>query len=418
MRVLVISRNAWDDTNSIGNTLSNFFGSLESVEFANIYFRSSNPNNAVCKRYYRATEKDILKNWFLPNKIGRTFIWEKTNGVNAVEYGDVKERFFIRLIQKHNLKIAYQLSDFLWNSKKWINSNLEAFVRSFAPDVIFSFVKSSPQYFLTIQYLREKFNIPLLTWIADDEYTGLLKDRKNRKIECLRYILRESSAVCGCSKEICDYYRSVFGCHAVPLYKGCDLSLPLKDKFNLPVKIVYAGNLQYGRMEIICKIAEVLEQYEDVSFDIYSNTLLSEDEQNYFQSKKHTVYFGKRDYSAIKECLSDADVVLHAESFDPDQILKTRYSFSTKIIDCLQCGSVLLAVGPKGISSIEYVKKIPGACVVDDIDRLEEILTEFLADRYCFKERACKIRRFARLHHDIENNSKETLEILKKIKGD
>ena len=78
MRVLVISRNAWDDTNSIGNTLSNFFGSLESVEFANIYFRSSNPNNAVCKRYYRATEKDILKNWFLPNKIGRTFIWEKT----------------------------------------------------------------------------------------------------------------------------------------------------------------------------------------------------------------------------------------------------------------------------------------------------------------------------------------------------
>lgn len=418
MRVLVISRNAWDDTNSIGNTLSNFFGGLESVEFANIYFRSSKPNNSICKRYYHATEKDILKHWFSPDKIGKAFVWDEKNGADVAERAEAKEKSLIRLIQKHNLKSMYRLSDFLWNSKKWINGNLDAFVSAFAPDVVFSFVKSSPQYFLTVQYLKEKFGIPLFTWIADDEYTGLYKNRQNKKIECLRYILKESAAVRGCSEEICDYYHSVFGCRAVPLYKGCDLSASLKDKIDSPLKIVYAGNLQYGRMEIICKIAEILEHYEDISFDIYSNTQLSEDEQNRFRSKKHTAYLGKRDYSVIKERLAEADVVLHAESFDPEQILKTKYSFSTKIIDCLQSGSVLLAVGPGGISSIEYVKKIPGACVVENLERLEESVADFLADAESFRERALKIRDFARLHHDVENNSKETLEILKKIKSE
>ena len=53
MRILVITRNAWDDTNSIGNTMSNLFSNWDDVEFANIYFRSALPNNDICKKYYQ-----------------------------------------------------------------------------------------------------------------------------------------------------------------------------------------------------------------------------------------------------------------------------------------------------------------------------------------------------------------------------
>ncbi len=45
---------------------------------------------------------------------------------------------------------------------------------------------------------------------------------------------------------------------------------------------------------------------------------------------------GPRSYDEIKHIMHEADVVLHVESFDEKSIETVKYSFSTKIIDCLQ----------------------------------------------------------------------------------
>lgn len=418
MRVLVISRNAWDDTNSIGNTMSNFFKGIGGVELANIYFRSAKPNNNVCEKYYCVTETEILKKWFSPSKIGKTFLWKEPQKA----FSDSKrknEKAIIRFIHKYNLKSVYKISDLVWYSKKWINKNLEKFIREFSPDVMITFVKSAPQYYLTVKYLREKFNIPLLSFIADDEYTSFAKKRLTKDIENIRYILNESEVVKGCSQEICDYYNSVFNCNATPFYKGCDLSNQPKSHINLPIKLVYAGNLLYGRAEVIKKIAYALEEYDKngnkVLFEIYSNTLLSADEKEYFSQSKCTRYMGRQNYETIVRQLEHADIVLHAESFDEEQILKTKYSFSTKIIDCLQSGSILLAVGPSEIASINYIKKIPGAFVIDSLSCLDKGLRDLLDDAHSFKDRAQEIRKFAKFHHDSKENSKELKKILETI---
>lgn len=419
MKVLVISRNAWDDTNAIGNTLSNFFKGIDDLEFANIYFRSSNPNNNLCKRYYRVTETEVIKNWFSPQKIGKAFEWRKSEKKQAESNTSQKEKMLIRYIHKYNLKAAYVLSDYIWYSEKWNNNNLRKFIEEYAPDAIVTFAKSAPQYYLTIKYLKENYNIPLFSWIADDEYTGLMKKGALREIENLRYILKQSQIVRGCSEEICQYYNSVFDIKAVPLYKGCDLSIPVKEHVNHPIKITYAGNLLYGRLEIICKIADTLERYvssgQKVIFEIYSNTLLAEEEKSYFEQKKCTRYMGKHDYEIIMQRLASTDVVLHVESFDYDQILKTKYSFSTKIIDCLQCGSILLAVGPKELASISYVNKIPGTCVIDSIDHLDVNLFCFLDDVESFGMRAKKIRKYAQVYHDMSIMKKDVENVMKAL---
>ena len=421
MRILVISRNAWDDTNAIGNTISNFFSNIDDIEFASIYFRSASPNNTLCNHYYRTGEAEVVKKWFTKEKIGKEFFTEN-NGIKktAEDVAGKKEKTLIRVIQKHGLKLVYKLSDAIWYSEKWMNENLKKFVEAFAPDVVFSFVKSAPQYYLTVKYLRENFDIPLLSWVADDEYTGLLQKNDKKEIENLRYILSESSVVLGCSEEICDYYNSVFGCNAKVLYKGCDLSTPVREQKNEKIKIVYAGNLLYGRLEILKKVAEIIEKYSqnssDVSFDIYSNTTLLQSEiQSSFGTFECTRYLGRQDYEIIKTELETADIVLHVESFDEAEMLKTKYSFSTKIIDCLQSGSVMLSIGPKTLSSIEYVRKIDGACVIDNLDNLEKELTALLDDSDEFYNRAQKIREFAVRYHDCENNSKEVENILRNI---
>lgn len=419
MKVLVITRNAWDDSNSIGNTFSNFFEGIDDVEFANIYFRSARPNNKICKNYYHVTETEILKKWFFPKQIGKQFVYNGETVSKKQFPVENKEKVLVNFVRGKNIKLAYRLSNYIWYQKKWINSNLKSFVESFSPDIAITFAKSAPQYFLTVKYLRENFNIPLFTWIADDEYTGLLKTKSKKEIENLRYILAESATVCGCSEEMCKYYNSVFGCKAFPLYKGCEIKERKKESCCNPLKMVYAGNLLYGRVDVIKTIAEALDNISDsktqVSFEIYSNTQLSSSQLDAFNKIKCLKYMGQKDYETIKECMSMADVVIHAESFEEDQIIKTKYSFSTKIIDCLQSGSVLLAVGPCGISSIDYVRKIPGACVITDISRVQQDLEAFVNDRDSFRSRAEQIHDFAKKYHDRERNAAMIKEAFRNI---
>lgn len=405
MKVLVISRNAWNDTNSIGNTLTNFFHDLKDVEFANIYFRSSKPHNSVCKRYYRVTETEIIKKWLSPHKVGKEFFLTNDSVLNGSDYSDREEKKVIRFIHKHGIKLAYKMSDVIWYSRRWMNKNLDRFIESFCPDAVFTFVKSAPQYYLTLRYLKEKYNTPIFAWIADDEYTFLSKAGSAKKIENLRYIIEKSNVVTGCSEEICDHYNSVFGCKAIPLYKGCELPDIKKTKTNNPIQIVYAGNLLYGRLDIVKKVSAAIEKTNCANFEIYSNTLIDAEDVAFFDGTKCSKYMGQRDYEVIRQRLSEADIVLHVESFEESQILRTKYSFSTKIIDCLQSGSVLLAIGPSEISSIKYVNKIPGAYVIDDINSIESKLTSCLNESSTFCERAEKIVKFAQKHHDSKINS-------------
>ena len=403
MKILVITRNAWDDTNAIGNTLSNFLCGVEGAEFASIYFRASKPNNKLCKKYYHTSETEILKKWFKPSSIGHSFTTSEDG--EATQNKKSKEKTLIRAIQKYGIKAAYKISDRLWYSKKWINKRLDDFIEEFKPDLMVTFVKSAPQYYLTLKHIREKYKVPLFSWIADDEYTALLKKNAKREISNLQYIINESAKVTGCSEELCEYYNSVFGCNAETLYKGCDLSNPLKNKNNDNLTIVYAGNLLYGRLEIISRLADSLKKNSEISqnviFEVYSNTnLLDSEIQTHFGDDSVVKYMGRKDYGFIKERLSNADVVLHAESFNEEQILKTKYSFSTKIVDYLQSGSVILAIGPSEISSIKYIAKIPGAYVINDLEKIDEGLKTLFADASAFYEMASATRQFAKLHHD------------------
>lgn len=424
MKVLVISRNAWDDTNAIGNTLSNFFDGIDNLEFASVYFREANPSNNLCTRYYRMTEAEVLKKWFVPEKIGKEFIWHGSAKLSRENIAQKNEKKITRLVRTYQFRLAYKVSDSIWYTEKWLNQNFKNFIEEFQPDLMVTFAKSAPQYYLTVKFLRESYHIPLFSWIADDEYTVLLRKKNERAIQNLKYLIDESDAICGCSQAICNYYNGIFSCQATPLYKSCNFTVSVKERPNHPMKIVYAGNLLYGRMDIVKKIADCIEDYcqsnEDVFFEVYSNTALSKEEKSFFRQKRQTQYMGKQDYYTIKACLAEADIVLHVESFDDKQILQTKYSFSTKIIDCLQSGSVLLAVGSGELASISYVRDIPGAYVIDDPNILKSKLFSILNDKKSLPERAKQIRSFAKTNHNVYTNAnylKEKFEIIARRRG-
>lgn len=413
MRVLVITRNAWDDTNSIGNTMSNFFKDQEDLEIANIYFRSSMPYNTVCTRFFHVTERDIIRHWFDPEKCGQEFEYHPVKKKSSSYSGENK---MISLIHRFSLKPAYLLSDYLWNSKKWINEKLSSFVDDFRPDIVFSFAKSSPQYYHLLRYLKEKHHLKSALWIGDDEYTALSASRKKQDRESIRrlkYILEQADRVWGCSQEICDYYHKVFGCEATPLYKNCDFRYPVRTEVGQPLKMVYAGNLLFGRYDILIRVIRQLKELNQngtkAQLDIYSSTPLSENELSRLNVSGTSELHGVIPYDEICRKMAESDIVLLVESFEEDEIIKTRYSFSTKIIDCLQSGSVTLAVGPPQIASIRYIKKIPGAYVIDSIDAVREGIAEIIDSSRELPHRAEQIRRFAVENHSQRESRLQTI---------
>lgn len=113
---------------------------------------------------------------------------------------------------------------------------------------------------------------------------------------------------------------------------------------------------------------------------------------------------GRRPYEEIKTILHDADYVLQVESFEQEQIDYIHYSFSTKIIDCLQSGSAVLAIGPAGIASIEYLRKIEGVIVIDSIDNIWDVVSQAIEETDSIITNAEKIREFATAHHDMTTN--------------
>lgn len=63
-------------------------------------------------------------------------------------------------------------------------------------------------------------------------------------------------------------------------------------------------------------------------------------------------------YEKMKKLMNQSDIVLLVESFNQDNISDVQYSFSTKIIDCLQSGCGVMAIGPQNISAIEYLRTV------------------------------------------------------------
>lgn len=403
LRVLVITRNAWDDTNSIGNTMSNFFRDQKDVEIANLYFRASKPNNSVCRRYYHVTESELLKHYLSPSRCGNEFTYQASEDHTPRYTGEKK---MVSVIHRFSLKPAYMLSDHLWNSKKWINDRLIRFIEDFKPDAVFTFAKSLPQYYHAIRFLHEKYHVKVLLWIGDDEYTALSKSgtkKSQERIRRLRYILNVASKVWGCSEEICTYYNGIFGCDASPLYKRCSFDYPVHNAVNRPLRMVYAGNLLFGRLEILKTIVGALRELNAsqtvARLDIYSSTPVSDADREELNVSGTSALCGVVPYDEIQKQLSQADLTLLAESFEDSEIVKTRYSFSTKIIDCLQSGSVILAIGPAEVGSIRYVRRIPGAAVIDDPEGIRAGIAELIRSRDTFPERAAQIRAFAVLNH-------------------
>ena len=382
MNILIISNIELDIRNASGNTYANWFTDWENSKIACIYCRDTYPNNDFCDEYYSISPINIIKNIFRPWKIGKQF--QSTDIQNDFTVGQT-ERKLVQHSKNANRGLYYLLNDILFSSKIWINTKYKTFIKEFNPDIVFFFAKSDAFIYENLMYIKKHTKAKCVAFYADDVYKRFQLSKglvfrifEHRFVKVIKLAEKHY----GASMLMCEDYGNLFKIPISPLYKGCEIE-DVSSQTNSPLRIVYAGNLFYGRAETLSKIALALRIINangvKATIEIYTASEITSEIDRNLNIPNVSQIMGPKSYCDIKEIMKSADFVLHVESFMPENIESVRLSYSTKISDCLQSGSALLVVGPRNIASVEEAILIPGAFVIYDeaniLDSLNSIIS-------------------------------------------
>lgn len=398
MKILILSNIELDETNAAGNTFANWLTGWDDAEISSLYCRSSIPQNGFCDSFYCVPPIDIIKNLVTPWRIGRFYRKE-----NLLQKRNLKNNIEDKIIKKTktgNLDFLHIIEDIVINFKLWQNRKYKKYIQDFNPDIVFCFAKAEAFLYQNLKYIKHHTNAKIVLFFADDMYSIYKGSGLKNLIFRHRFpkIAKIGDLNYGASVLMCQEYSETFGISLSPLYKGCNI-FECKKEINNPIKIVYAGNLYYGREMTLSKIAKALEKINSgktiASLEIYTGAVITEKIGNMLNIEGSSRIMGKRPYSEIQTILKNADIVLHVESFNPKDIQIVRLSYSTKISDCLQSGATMLVVGPRGIASVEEALLIDGAKVISEEQSIEKELMELISNPSLLLARAKKTKSFA-----------------------
>jgi len=123
-------------------------------------------------------------------------------------------------------------------------------------------------------------------------------------------------------------------------------------------RIVYTGGLHLNRYRSLFDVQTCVRHLNECGYPctilVYTtqrDAYLKELFDDHFVIFKEYVVHEK-----IYSVYDSADILLHIESFDEDQMLFTKYSISTKISEYLSSGKPILCYAPKEIAVYQYIK--------------------------------------------------------------
>lgn len=423
MKVLVISQMVFNKTNNMGKTLMSYFKGWNPQNLAQLYFHSFDPTDvSICENYYRFSDVDVVKSIVDKRVVGRSFCRETIQTQESekrIDEGFARKAYIIG--EKHHAW-AVIVRDFAWRLGNWKNKNLVKWVEKFNPDVFF-FASGDCEFSYRIAlWLSEYFKKPLVTLCVDDYYihnrneTELFGNyRYKHFMKIAERTLRKSSLVLTICDSMKKEYEMRFGVnckvlHTAARYKQLEF-------IKKPFRVAYFGNLDFGRnMQLVSigrAISCICKNVEAITFDVYSGSI-AEDLISVLKQEKGICFHGAISPSDVEKRMQECVAVIHTESFDEEIKDQVRFSVSTKIAESLMYGPCIIAYGPDGIASIDYLKENHAAYVITRPEDLQAGLEEILTNKRLREQIIKNARVLAIKNHNEETNSKRVRDWLEK----
>ncbi|MBQ4562270.1 MAG: glycosyltransferase [Clostridia bacterium] len=422
MKILIISYESWREGNNGGNVLSNMFCAFPEADIAQIYCSGEPPQNSICRKYFQISDSMLMR-----GKKGRR-LEEKDYSAENTDLSEVTENNVKSKIPGF-LKSASMLArEMLWVFSDWKTKELEGFIKDFAPDIIFAPCYSFFHVSKLALYVKSIAGCPMISYISDDNYS--IKQLKlypsffiNRLItrKWIRRLFKECSLVYTMTELQKTEYEALLGRPMKVLCKSAEFE-DRETEIGDPVQIIYAGGLYLNRWKVLCKLVDALEAVnaEEIKaqLHIYSGSKLSEKAVKKLNNGRSSVMHAPVPFGELSKIYRSSDVAVHVESFDLKNRLITRLSFSTKIIDCMNSGCAVLAIGPEGQAGIAYLKDNDAAICVGDINSLPSVVQRLANDSDLIKEYSAKAIALGKRNHIREDIEKGIREDFYSIAGD
>ena len=367
-RVLVTTIPAWSERSG-ANTFSSLLEGYGADCVANIYTRADLPDSTVAGRYFQILEWQVVKSVVTMNS--HTGKEVQAIAKSAVLDSDtyVQEQQRYRFFHRNRWWIVLWIRELAWKLGRWKSKELRCFLDDFKPDVIIFSIESYLYYNRLNRYVvRYCKPHKVIGYLWDDNFT--YKQRKHNIFSFIRRFIQRKSvrktlAMCddiiAISKKMKRECDAIFGVNSVVLTKPMrNVSVtPYTYHSGHPLRIVYTGNLLYGRLNSIKLLVEVLLEINKNGMkcflDIYTPTVIPNVDFDKINNGSCRIH----DAISLREVYvqqQDADILLFVEDIRPDNNI-SRLSFSTKITDYLSCRRCILAIGSIDNSAIEYFKE-------------------------------------------------------------
>lgn len=419
-----MSHNPITDYNSMGKTFLSLFSTFTEDELCQFYIYPTLPNIKVCKSYYRITDREALRSIFLRRYFGRCISDDEIKRENTLYENDSSSKIYLDKSSHRELKIFVR--DLIWKLSAMNNCGLSDWLFEEKPDVIFAAPGSSGFFYNLILRIAKKHSISIVTYICDDFYfcnknkKGFVKKIYAHYIrEKIKKIMEASRHVVTISEELANDYTTEFGCECTVISTGANFK-----NIQCPIcgdgKVIsYFGNLQLGRHLPLAKVAKAVDVYNtthncSVVLNIYTADC-SPKILEAFNGIRCVKFCGFVSADTMYNEMKKASVLLHVESFESENSKRVKYSVSTKIADSLASGISLLAYGPKGLASIEYLRRNDCAFIATNEAELEINLSACLGNSTTRVITATKALNVAARNHDSLTQSKQLKNILSKV---
>lgn len=400
-----------------GNVLSNILEPLkDKFEFAQIYCRREKPANNICTKYFQLSEDDMLRSVFNFSSFGKKneLLASKVENFSKTEHSP-----FVSYSRRHS-QIEYFIRNFLWKISKWETTELDNFITEFNPDVIFApLYPQTYKFMLDIDlYVSKLISKKLVSYISDDNLS--YKQFSFSPLFWLsRWLFRKKviqskhhyKLMYTMTLEQKEETEALLQIPVKILKKGLDFSGEFRPKIvQTPIRVIYGGNLIYGRHTTLCKIADAIKRINTengIFFElhVFTSTVLSKRIIHKLDDKFNTFMHGPVSQEILSLEYEKANIALHIESFHYSARLDTRLSFSTKIVDLLYYRCCVVAVCPKEIASYRYLERTSSAICISDLNDLYTRFLEIKEDPSIINKYAAKAWDCGVQNHSLKANS-------------
>lgn len=409
-KILFITVNGWNDTTGT-STIPSIIGGYPKGCVANIFIRSDMPKSDVCDNYFQINEFNVIKSIFNTKiKTGR-----KTDILdNKANSSFSQNRNRQNNLKKYKNAFSPYIRDFLWKLGKWKSKELIDFVKGFNPDIII-FPAEGMIHFNNIGlYLSKIIGCKIGLFFWDDNFT--YKSLSNRFSYLYRYFLRRNIKKLASMADISFAItpKTIRECNAElgivpklitkPMHEGSNVEA--YKKHNGTIKILYTGSIYIGRGETILSLISAISEVnskENIFFlDIYTNSVLTEEEKSKYNIKGVSQMHNAVNRERVYELQNEADILLFVESLKGKYKNSARLSFSTKLVDYFSARRCILAIGPKDIAPIEYLADSDIALIANSYDDIIKILKLIKSNRQLLNDYSARAYEFG-----VNNHSKQ-----------